>query len=115
MDLSGIPSTVTLGSMNTVNFTCTVNITCNGTCNSGNMLTITWFGNNTVIMSDSGDYTLSQTSHNVTLSGTGNANFTSTLSVDGAVSTTHAVQYKCRAELSGTSMNSTGTLTVQSE
>ena len=85
-------------------------------CNFDDTLTITWFGNNTAIMSGSGGYTLSETSHTIDLNGMESANFTSTLSVGGAVSTTHAGQYMCRAELNGTSMDSMeGNLTVQSE
>ena len=117
MVLSGIPSApVPLGSMNTVSFTCTVNVTCNGTCNT-DMLNITWMRNNAAIISGSGDYMLSGTTHNILLNETvQSANFTSTLSVGGAVNTTHAGQYVCKADLPDESMNSLeGTLTVQSE
>ena len=117
MVLSGIPSTpVTLGSMNTVSFTCTVNVTCNGTCNT-DMLVITWMRNNAAIISGSGDYMLSGTTHNILLNEmVQSANFTSTLSVGGAVNTTHAGWYMCRGNLTDESMNSTeGNLIVQSE
>ena len=117
MVLSGIPPTpVTLGSMNTVNFTCTVNVTCNGTCNS-DMLNITWMRSSDAIMAGSDGYTLSGTTHNILLNETvQSANFTSTLSVGGAVNTTHAGKYVCKADLPDESMNSMeGTLTVRSE
>ena len=117
MVLSGIPSTpVTLGSTSTVSFTCTVRVTYNGTCNS-DMLNVTWLRNDAAIMAGSDGYTLSTTTHNISFNETvQSANFTSTLSVDGAINTTHAGQYVCKADLTNESMNSTErNLTVQSE
>ena len=117
MVLSGISSIpVTLGSTDAVSFTCTVNVTCNGTC-STDMLMITWMRNNAVIISGSGDYILSGTTHNILLNKTvQSVNFTSILSVGGAVNTTHAGWYMCRGDLTDESISSMeGNLTVQSE
>ena len=102
--------------MNTVSFTCTVRVTCNGTCNS-DMLMITWMRNSDAIMAGSDGYTLSTSTHNILFNEVvQSANFTSTLSVGGAINTTHAGQYVCKADLTDTSMSSMeGTLTVQSE
>ena len=67
-------------------------------------------------MDDSSGYMLSTPTPSITLNNMDSANFTSTLSVDGALSTTHAGQYMCKADLGDESMNSTeGNLTVQSE
>ena len=117
MVLSVIPPTpVTLGSTDGVSFTCTMTVTCNGTCNS-DMLNITWMRNNDAIIFGSDSYTLSGTTHNILLNETvQSANFTSTLSVGGAVNTTHAGQYVCKGDLADESMSSMeGNLTVQSE
>ena len=68
-------------------------------------------------MNGSDGYTLSGTTHSILLNETVQSeNFTSTLSVGGAVNTTHAGQYVCKADLPEESMNSMeGNLTVQSE
>ena len=81
------------------------------------MLVITWMRNNDAIMDGSDGYTLSGTTHNILLNETvQSANFTGTLSVGGAINTTHAGQYVCKADLTDTSMSSMeGILTVQSE
>ena len=81
------------------------------------MLNVTWLRNDAAIMAGSDGYTLSTTTHNISFNETvQSANFTSTLSVDGAINTTHAGQYVCKADLTDKSMNSMKrTLTVQSE
>ena len=81
------------------------------------MLNITWMRNSDAIMDGSDGYTLLGTTHNILLNETvQSANFTSTLSVGGAVNTTHAGQYVCKGDLTDENMNSMeGNLTVQSE
>ena len=81
------------------------------------MLNITWMRNSDAIIAGSNGYILSETTHNILLNETvQSANFTSTLSVGGAVNTTHAGQYVCKGDLADESMSSMeGNLTVQSE
>ena len=87
----------TVGSSSDVTFTCTVRLTCNGTCSATN-LSVTWFNNGTEVNSRS-QYSITRGTQEVN----GTSDVTSTLSINGAVNISHAGPYICRAQ----SMDST--------
>ena len=76
-----------VGSNTDVFFTCTVQVTCIGTCSA--MLSVTWFNSGTQISTGA--------SHKV--SGTGSFSSTFSLTGHGVVSVSHAGCYTCGAQL----------------